>query len=844
MAIAPSGTVTLLFTDLVASTELRVKLGDDEAERVRRAHFDVMREAVRAHEGREVKTMGDGFMVAFSSSLRTIECAISMQQGMHRANSTAEEGERLQLRVGLDVGEVTHEDDDYFGTPVVVAKRLCDLAEGGQILVSDLVRGLVGSRGGFAFTSKGELAAKGLDPVSAWEVSWEPAPQRDHSAPAPVDEQLPPPRLPSLITVDDRSAFVGRARELQALLATWERAADGRRQLVLVVGESGIGKTRLAAELASAVHRQGGAVLYGRCSEDTPVPCQPFRGAIRQYFGGVPATELEARAGTAGAALAKLAPEVLGRLLEPGATSGGEAADRHRLAEAITSVLTEACRSHPVLLILDDLHCADEATLSLMRDLARTAKQVPLLIVGTYQEADVGRGHPLSSTLADLRKERLFERLDLPPLEHADVASMVAAWTGLTDGPALARAIHERTDGNPFFVEEVLRHLSETEAIGDLAKALRTVKTGIPAGVKEVIGHRLSRLSEPCDNILTIASVIGREFDLDALERAGDLSREELVTVLEEAVAADVVSEQAPVVGRYSFSHSLVYETLYDELTTTRRVHIHDQTLQYADSGGVKLAYQVLGASGPYMVPLGLTVGPWVRSRVRSRARRWEPIGRRCRLIFYDRRGVGCSAAPERGYSTMASIEDLRAVLDAAGCGRPLLWGSTDGGPLAITFAVHYPERTAGLVLAGTTAKYLSNDGFHLGVDEAAIDAFRRTDAVDAGRAVSQLTRDRQSSGADEIGEVMQRVPRHVWPKVIGGVAAGDARALLERVNVPTLIIHDPGNTYIPVEAAHYLHEHIPGSQLEVTEEYGSGLWGDGLYERIYQFIEEVSGAS
>ena len=844
MTTDPSGTVTLLFTDLVASTELRVKLGDDEAERLRRAHFDVMREAVRVHEGREVKTIGDSFMVAFSGALNAVGCAIAMQQGMHRANSSLEEGERLQLRVGLDVGEVTHEDDDYFGTPVVVAKRLCDLAEGDQILVSDLVRGLVGSRGGIAFTDKGELAAKGLDPVSAWEVPWEPTPERDLSVKASEDEALSPPLLPSFIAVDERSAFVGRARELDVLRQAWERAANGRRQFVCVVGELGIGKTRIAAELASTVHSQGGAVLYGRCNEDTAVPYQSFRSAIRQYFAGVTPNDLEARTGRAGVALAKLAPEVFGRSSEPETSPRGEAADRYRLAEAITSVLMGACRSQTVLLILDDLHRADEATLSLLRDLAIAAEQASLLIVGTYREADVGRGHPLSGTLADLRRERPAERLDLPPLEQDDVASMAGAWAGLTVGPTLARSIRERTGGNPFFVEEVLRHLCETNAAGDVTRALRIVRTNIPVGVKEVIGRRLSRLSEQCDNVLTIASVIGREFGIDSLERAGDLSRDELLEVLEEAIAAEIVSEQPLVVGRYSFSHALVYETLYDELTTTRRVHIHDQTLEFADSGGVKLAYQVLGTSGPYVVPVGISNCPAVLSRVRSSARRWERIGSRCRLVFYDRRGVGCSAAPEHGYGTTASVKDLRAVLDAAGCRRALLWGSADGGPLAISFAVNYPDRTAALILTGTTAKYLSNDGFHLGVDEATIESFLRTDAVDTGRAVSELTSGRDSSGAKEISEVMQRVPHHVWTKVIGGVGAGDARALLGQVTVPTLIIHDPGNTYIPVEAAHYLHDHIAGSQLEITEEYGGNTFGDGVNEKIYQFIEEVSNVS
>jgi len=247
------------------------------------------------------------------------------------------------------------------------------------------------------------------------------------------------------------------------------------------------------------------------------------------------------------------------------------------------------------------------------------------------------------------------------------------------------------------------------------------------------------------------------------------------------------------------------------------------------------------------MIAIGLSNCPAVRTRNWTTARRWGRLTGRCRLILYDRRGVGCSSAPERGYSLFAGIEDIHAVLDAAGVERAILWGATDGGPLAVAFAVHYPERVAGLLLLGTTAKYTNDESFAWGVPQTAVESFMRTDAVDRGRAVSQLTETRagrsvDAAGPDAIAEVMRRVPRRAWSKLVLGIGAADVRSLLPQVSTPTLIIHDPDNTYIPVEAAQFLHRQIAGSELLITEEWGRPLLGNRVYDAIEQFIEAVTG--
>jgi class 3 adenylate cyclase/pimeloyl-ACP methyl ester carboxylesterase len=839
MAEAPMGTVTLLFTDLERSTEMLQELGDDEARVVWRDHFRLLRNAVATRGGYEVKNLGDGLMVVFGSALDALACSVAMQQSVHRHNREQAKGRRLSVRVGLHIGEPIRDQDDYFGTPVVMAKRLCDQASGGQILTSDLVRRLVGSRGGYRFGSPETVSLKGVtEPLPVYEVLWQPA---DEGA----EGQLP---LPPLVGSGERTVFVGRERELGELRREWETVRGGQRRLVLLAGDPGIGKTRLALEFALSAHAEGATVLLGRSDEGAAVPCQPFVEALRHYVLSCPTEELRRQLGGVGSDLAGLLPELAQRLPEVTVSQsvGGEVEIR-RLRDAIRLLLAGASRVQPMVFVLDDLHLADQQTVQMLRETLRSGEDKPLLVLGTYREAEVSRSHPLSEMLANVARDRAFGRVALPGLDEADVGEMIDSRAGEGAPEEFVQAVRELTEGNPFFIEEVLRHLAESGVIyerrGRWATRPGIDQMGLPEGLREVLGRRLSRLSEECNSILTIASVIGREFDLESLERASDIAGGPLLDLLEEAVAAKVVDETAHMVGRYRFSHALIYEALYEELTTTRRVRLHGQTLRYADSDGVKLAYEVLGSVGPHVVMIGLTSCPSVRSRVWTVARRFERVTRSCRLILYDRRGVGFSAAPEEGYGIEECVEDLRAILDAVGAERVVLWGATDGGPLAISFAAQYPERVAGLLLMGTTPKLSSWGEFQLGINPAVIESFLRLDAVDRGRATSEVTRTRhyRAEDAEAIGEVIRRVPRAAWSQIFRALSAADARPLLGQVRVPTLIVHDPENAYIPAEAARYMHGQIADSELEITEEYGPEGLGDTLFRRLAVFIEEVS---
>ena len=559
--------VTLLFTDIVGSTDLYQRLGDEEAERIRRGHFRLLRDAVVSVGGREVKNLGDGLMVVFESPHEAVACAVAMQQAVQRHQSAD-----LAVRVGLHVGEPIREEEDFFGTPVATAKRLCDAAQGGQIYASELVRALVGSRGTFEFAAVGELELKGLlEPIRTYEVAWTPAERVRLALPSPLD-------------VADRVALVGREAELETLKAALKQAAGGQVRVVLLAGEPGIGKTRLASEFARWAHGEGANVLLGRCDEEPLAAYQPVVEALGRYVRAANTDDLRANTGRHAPTLAQLVPEISERLPGlPEPMSGDPETERTRIFDAITSVLHGLARSAPAVVFFDDIHWAQQPLLLLMRHLVKDADPAGLLLIGTYRDTELDRKHPLSEMLAELRRhDTVVTRIALRGLDADGVVSLMEDAGGQDlddDARALARSLYETTEGNPFFLREVLRHLTETGALiqedGRWIGARPPSDMGLPEGVKEVIGRRLSHLSDESNTVLRMAAVIGREFDLVLLSALAGKDVDTLLTLVEEGVSARVVSEVAGAVDRFSFSHALVRETLLDELTTSRRVRLH-----------------------------------------------------------------------------------------------------------------------------------------------------------------------------------------------------------------------------------------------------------------------------
>ena len=406
-------------------------------------------------------------------------------------------------------------------------------------------------------------------------------------------------------TVDDGHAqaldslaggvFVGRQREMGDLKAALEEALSGSGQLVMLVGEPGIGKTRTAQELTTYARMRGAQVLSGRCYEEQGVPPYwPWVQAIRSYVRERDTDALRSEMGSGAAEIAQIVSDVHQKVpgLKPLSEPDSAEAARFRLFDAITTFLKSAGNSQPLVLVLDDLHWADTSSLLLLQFLARELAGSRLLVVGAYRDVELSRQHPLSETLAELTRERLTQRVLLRGLSEADVGRFIEITSGTEPPPGLVQAVHTQTEGNPLFVTEVVRLLvQDGELAADRADKEESWTVRIPEGVREVIGRRLNRLSERCNETLTIAAVIGREFELGQLARLVDpsagsgqapsassgqgLSQERLIEVLEEALGARVIEELPTAMGRYQFTHALIQETLVDELSLTRRVQLH-----------------------------------------------------------------------------------------------------------------------------------------------------------------------------------------------------------------------------------------------------------------------------
>jgi predicted ATPase/class 3 adenylate cyclase len=569
---ATRATYTVLFTDLVDSTAQRARLGDDAADRLTREHDALLRAAVERNSGSVVKSTGDGVMAAFLGAADGLAAAVEIQQDLHDFNRTAPEP--LNVRSGLSLGDAGSEDGDLHGTPVVEAARLCAAATGGEILCAEIVRLVAGSRAVQVFTPVGALDLKGLpEPIETFRVEWEPRAATDRH-PGTVD-------FPRSLEPGTRFPFVGRRDEMQRLLDGWRRADGGERGLVLVGGEPGIGKTRLAGEVARRAQREGGVVLHGRCDDEMGVPYQPFVEALTYFVDHADPEALEAALGRHAGELARLVPhlsDLFPHLAAP--LSSDPETEQYRLFEAVGAWLAAASGPRPLLVVLDDLQWAAKPTLLMLRHVVGATEPARLLVVATYRDTEVSRSHPLGEVLADLRRLPGVSRVSLGGLVDDEVVDMLASAAGHeldAPGLALAHVIYTETDGNPLFAGEVLRHLAETGAIverdGRWSTAGDVNSLGIPEGVREVIGRRLNRLSDRANQILELASVIGRGFELPVLAELVEVDDDDLVQALDEAVDARLVREIG--VGQYMFMHALIRSALYDEVRPTRRSRLH-----------------------------------------------------------------------------------------------------------------------------------------------------------------------------------------------------------------------------------------------------------------------------
>ncbi len=392
--------------------------------------------------------------------------------------------------------------------------------------------------------------------------------------------------LPALAS--RRTRFVGREAERAQGRRLLDRALGGQGDVLLIGGEPGVGKTRLAEELLADGRDRGCLVLTGRCYEleGTP-PFIPWVEIVQQSARIVPATSLRTALGDAAPEIAKLVPELRQQFDDiPPPVDLPPEQQRHFLFSNFLGFVERCSRVSPEVLLLDDLHWADESTLLLLQHLAQHVEKLPVLIVGTYRDVDLDVARPFAEMLETLTRQRLAQRVPLDRLGEDGVGQMLEALSGQTPPAALTSVVFAETEGNPFFTEEVFHHLSEEGRLFDEQGAwrtdLRVDDLAVPEGVRLVIGRRVKRLGDDARRVLTTAAIVGRSFDVGLLEALGEVEGDALLSALEEAEAAKlIVPRPSRREVRWEFAHGLIRQTLEGSLSLMRRQRAH---LRVADA--------------------------------------------------------------------------------------------------------------------------------------------------------------------------------------------------------------------------------------------------------------------
>ncbi|HSP54134.1 MAG TPA: BREX system ATP-binding domain-containing protein [Dehalococcoidia bacterium] len=552
--------VTFLFTDIVGSTQLHDAMGDEAAQEIVRLHNQLVRAEVATHGGSEVKTMGDGFMIAFRSVTSALHCAVGIQRGIERHNRE-QPTLAFRVRMGLNAGEAIEEEEDFFGTAVIVAARIAALADGAQILTSATVRQLAQGMRGIEYEFKGEFQLKGLrEPYQIYQV---------------ISGAAAAPGL-------GRARFVGRERELAILKEELERTTSGSGAFVLLTGEPGIGKTWLADEVMRYAKTMGVRVYRGRCYEmEGSPPYTPFIEILREYVKERADEVLEADLGDYAEEIARLVPEVARRIRTSEARVPlPPEQERFRLMEAVRHLLEQISRRRPLLLVLEDAHWADAASELLLRHLAPALTTSPILMVGTSAKATPGPSDAIAGAIAEFGRLQVYRHLGLSGLEAEEIGEMLE--TMGRQGPVhqgLVEWIYEETEGNPFFVTELIHHLNSEgkllQSSGEWVRDFSPQTWDIPDSVRVVIQRRLDALTDEARKVMTVASVAGRDFAYDLLEAVDEVPPEALLDGLEEGIRSGMIEETEGAVARFRFCHQITRQALYEQLSGLRRQRHH-----------------------------------------------------------------------------------------------------------------------------------------------------------------------------------------------------------------------------------------------------------------------------
>jgi class 3 adenylate cyclase len=525
--------LTIMMTDVVDSTALRRMRGDRDADDILALQAAIVRDEVLAFGGRVRKSLGDGFLISFPSAVAAVRAATAIQRALYEHNS-ADPQRAVEIRIGLHTGPVTERDGDLYGQAVHAAARVIAEAVGGQILTSDEVRKHAELQVDWSFLDSGLFWLRGFpERWRLYEVSW------NHASAAARTSAVPARLIP----------LVEREAELAILHQLIAEALAGHGRLALVAGEPGVGKSRLAAAIGDEAQARGMRVLIGYCVEMSgAAPYLPYVEIIEQAISN-PRSPLALREalGDVAPEIARIAP-ALRRVfpdIPPPIELPAELARRY-VWNSLSEFLGHAAQSQPLLLVLEDLHWADESTLLLTEYLAPLLAGMPVLVLGTYRDIEVDLQHPLARVIGELERRRLVEQVSLRRLSLDGLRAMLQSLAGQRAPEQLARMINRETEGNPFFVEEVYLHLVESGVLldehGRVRPDLRLDEASVPESIRLVLGQRLDRLAAPTREVLVAAAVTGRVFASDLVGEVAGVGQGVLVEAFEEAERARLIT--------------------------------------------------------------------------------------------------------------------------------------------------------------------------------------------------------------------------------------------------------------------------------------------------------------
>ncbi len=562
----------IMFTDLVGYTALTQE-NESAALALLRKHAELLRPVFSKHGGREVKMIGDSFLVEFSSALSASLCAVEVQRTLYEHNVSSPKN-RIELRIGIHVGDVVYRGADVFGDAVNIASRIEPLASPGSVCISQQVYDQVWNKIDHPLAGLGKHELKNVQvPMEVYRVV---LPWEKEAMGGEARKILP---------------LVDRVNELGTLKVMLERATRGEGNLVFVAGEAGVGKTRIADELVALAREKHVTTLSGRCSRrEGKIPYAPWIEQIREFVRNNPSQLLFKVVGNFGAEVAKLVPEITSSIGPvSGISSGLVDQDRLRFIDAISQLVVNISKEGPLLLVIDDMNWADEGSLDLLLSMARQANNHRMLIVAIYRDVEVEEDSDLYEFLYEVKREKLGENLTLKGFGPEDTGLMIGEILNQKNVDREFRdLVHAKTAGNPFFIEELVRSLVEQGVLFRTAqgwdrKPISEIE--IPSGVRTVIKQRLSNLDQESLSVLSVASVTSsesKEFSFALLRAVTGLDENRLVDALERILKTRLVRETKMASGRpgFSFTDTRIRDAIYDEMTLLRRGRYHLKTAQ------------------------------------------------------------------------------------------------------------------------------------------------------------------------------------------------------------------------------------------------------------------------